>query len=77
MAFKILSLFSAMASVTCDKLSALIAASLFSRRLIFLIRSAIISSPDPLGRHNPILPIFCQHVRCTVDFLFDYESWLD
>src|SRR5699024_7724890 len=65
-AFMILSLFAAIASVTSAKLSCLICSSDFCMRLIFVILSAIIYSPDFLGKCNHHVSICLQHVRYTV-----------
>ncbi len=70
-AFKMLSLFAAIASVTSFKLSNLICSSDFSKRLILEdILSAIIYPPDFPGKHNLDVPIFSVLEHCTADDVF-------
>src|SRR5699024_9667586 len=57
-AFKMLSLFATMASVTSAKLSSLTCASVFCMRLILVILSAIIYPPDFLGKYNLVASIY-------------------
>src|SRR5699024_7341605 len=71
-AFMILSLFAAIASVTSAKLSCLICSSDFCMRLIFVILSAIIYSPDFLGKCNHHVSICLQHVRYIFVVFFSF-----
>src|SRR5699024_12359383 len=62
----ILSLLAAIASVASAKLSLLICSSDFCMRLMFVILSAFIYSPDFLGKCNHHVSICLHHVHYTV-----------